>query len=120
MSDGAMHDAVEGGVRIVVGTDEAALLARFGASAFVSGAVLAGLLGWSLLRALQRAGVVGARPEAAPAHTSRAQGWTRAGVVAVLFVLAVSASYLTHARAGDKSGSKSPPPLVADGVAQIE
>ena len=87
--------------------------------AFVSGAVLAGLLGWSLLGALQRAGVVGARPEAAPAHPSRVQGWARAGMVAALFALAVSASYLTHTRAGDKSGSKPPPP-VADGVAQIE
>ena len=95
-------------------------LASMAGMAFASGAVLAGLLGWSLLRALARAGAVGARPHAAPARTGRTQEWTRAGVVVALFALAVTASYLTRGQGGNKSKSKASPPAVAAGVAQTE
>lgn len=92
-------------------------LALMAGMAFVSGAVLAGLLGWSLLGALQRAGVVGARPEAAPARFSRAPAWTRAGVVAALLVVAVLTTHFARGQAGNKSKGKAAP-AVATGVAQ--
>ena len=97
-----------------------AALALMAGVAFVSGALLAGLLGWTLLRALQRAGALGALAQAAPAPMSRIQGWTRAGLVATLLVVAILATHCARGPASHKSKSKAPPPAVATGVAQTE
>ncbi len=60
--------------------------------AFVSGAWLAGLLGWSLMQALRRAGVVGVlRPT--QAGQTAAQTWLSAGAIGTLVVLTGLAVY---------------------------
>jgi energy-coupling factor transport system substrate-specific component len=62
-------------------------LAALTGVAFVSGAVLAGLLGWSLMDALRRAGVVGTqRP--ARARPPGLRTWMSLGVVAVVVLFA--------------------------------
>jgi energy-coupling factor transport system substrate-specific component len=69
--------------------------------AFASGALLAGLLGWSLMDALRRAGVAGAQ---GPARTGQPgiRTWIGAGLVAAIAVLLGMGVYFGGAKKDDK------------------
>lgn len=64
--------------------------------AFVSGALLAGLLGWSLMHALRRAGVAG---QQRPTQAARPAigAWVGGGVIGLIVLLLGAAIYLLHA-----------------------
>ena len=62
-------------------------------AAFVSGVLLAGLLGWSLMHALRRAGVVGAL-RSTQSDQPGVQAWLSAGGIGAVFVLIGTAIYL--------------------------
>jgi energy-coupling factor transport system substrate-specific component len=74
--------------------------------AFISGALLAGLLGWWLLEALRLAGVVGARQRGGVIHGSSRR---RAGfaVLAAAIALACAAVYLASGRTEVRSADGS-------------
>ena len=85
--------------------------------AFISGMLLAGLLGWWLLRTLQVAGVVGAQ-EPVSWFSGRGRTWAGAGILGVAVLLVLAAIYLP---AGDAPASatdlaKAAPPPTSDPV----
>lgn len=69
--------------------------------AFISGAVLGGLLGWWLLGALRRAGVVGVQSQAQEAH-GKHRTWASVGAMGLTIALLGAAAYLAKARADVK------------------
>ena len=71
-------------------------LAVLAGIAFVSGVVLAGMLGWWLLRVLHQAGAVGAQPQGGPSPAGRR---TWAGVLAAALALLGAVTYLATDRA---------------------
>jgi energy-coupling factor transport system substrate-specific component len=81
-------------------------VALLAAVAFVSGVVLAGLLGWWLLRALRLAGVVGAEPPQ-PSTGQRRRAWAGIGALCVTLAAAYAATCLAHARAPFEIGGDS-------------
>ena len=80
------------------------------AVAFVSGALLAGLLGWGLLQALRRAGVTGAHPpQAAVRAPSRL--WMSLGALGAALMFVGLAMYLARWRAdSDRHTDAAAPP----------
>ena|GEM_PF-1128118 len=68
------------------------------AVAFLSGVLLAGLLGWSLLHTLRAAGVAGAQPPEPPIRPSP-RTWAGVGVLGVALALVGTAIYLAVVRA---------------------
>ena len=64
--------------------------------AFVSGVLLAGLLGWSLMHALRRAGVAGAQAQS-PAKPTSARAWLGMGAVGLVTVAIGTAVYFSDA-----------------------
>jgi hypothetical protein len=91
----------------------AATLAVLALVAFASGAVLAGLLGWSLLDGLRRAGVIGAqRPADAPPFGLRTWlGVAMAGAVTLLIGFGVFFGTMQRAH------PRQPPPPASQRVA---
>ena len=75
-----------------------AVIAPLAAVAFVSGVLLAGLLGWSLLQTLRAAGVTGARPPE-PSIRGSPRSWAGVGVLGIVLALAGTAIYLVSVRA---------------------
>jgi energy-coupling factor transport system substrate-specific component len=73
-------------------------LALMAVVAFISGAILGGLLGWWLLGALRRAGVVGVQPQTQKAHGKR-RTWASVGAMGLTIALLGVAAYLAKARA---------------------
>jgi len=70
-----------------------AALAALGSVAFVSGGLLAGVLGWWLLHALAQAGAVGAARRR-NAYAPRYAAWHRVGLMAVVIAAVWAAVYL--------------------------
>jgi energy-coupling factor transport system substrate-specific component len=89
-------------------------LAALAGVAFVSGAIFAGLLGWWLLRALQRAGAVGAQGHAA---SGPGRSRIRAGITALAAVVALIAAaiYLTSTSSEVRSADRASSPNAAPG-----
>ena len=87
-------------------------LAALGAVAFVSGALLAGVLGWSLMGALARAGVTGPRRPAG-AGPAGMRIWLGAGALGVLALLLGTAVYFSS-NGSDAKTADSPPMLRAE------
>ncbi len=79
-----------------------AALALLAGVAFISGALLAGLLGWSLLRALHLAGAVGVQHEQRPI-SSRTRARAGVALLGVVTALVGSAIYWATARGDAKA-----------------
>ena len=85
--------------------------------AFISGMLLAGLLGWWLLRTLHVAGVVGAQ-EPVSWFSGRGRTWAGAGILGVAVLLVLAAIYLPSgdAPASATDLAKAAPPPTSDPV----
>jgi len=79
-------------------------LAVLAVVAFISGGVLAGLLGWWLLQALGQAGVVGAARHGPPL-TARHRAWRGVTIMGVSVALLWTAIFLATSRHADVSGA---------------
>ncbi len=77
--------------------------------AFASGTLLAGVLGWWLLRTLHTAGVIGTLGMS-PAKPTAGRRWTDVGYSAAAVALTIAVIYLASSRADAPPNSPSPDP----------
>ncbi|RJO63559.1 MAG: hypothetical protein C4523_19965 [Myxococcales bacterium] len=83
--------------------------------AFLSGVVLAGLLGWSLLRSLQLAGAVGAQCGAAPPKGA-CRGGKALGIVALTLALIGTIAFLAKSKSDSHLAHTRDAPTVSAGT----
>ncbi len=86
------------------------VMALLGGVSFVSGVLLAGLLGWWLLAALRAAGIAGVQPAEAPVRGNR-RAWAGVGLLGLAVMLAGLATYVARVYAAD---DHQPDPAVTD------
>lgn len=82
--------------------------------AFVSGAVLAGALGWALLEALRRSGVAGRQSTSAQLPAGR-RGWVSVGVLGLVVMLCGIVAYLAGVKSSPRATAGQSGPASAPG-----
>ena len=81
--------------------------------AFLSGAVLAGLLGWSLLRALRLAGVAGASADAASLEPA-GRRWKTLGIAGLALALIGTVAFLAKSKVDSRLLQAADTPAVSE------